>query len=168
MKPFVVPVDFFDFDGFIKATYAFIRDRFREPDPSLWIQAMEPDSDFPEDMDCRDVGQDLEKGLALFVPFALPDMTGGTVCAYGRDYATWRTLEEEGVVPEEQEYLVDDINELGYIVYLNKDRYVIRTAKLFGGLSAGPMPYLEEQENMGLFEGAMTGFLRQFVRFQKE
>lgn len=164
MKQLVIPVERFDFDGFLEATYAFIRDRLKEPDPSIWVQAMEPDSDFPEDMGCRDVREDLEKGLALFVPFALPDMTGGTVCAHGRDYATWQTLEEEGGVPEEHEYLVDDINEIGYIIHVKNEKYMIRTAQLFGGLSAGPLPYLEEQENMGIFEEAMAEFLRKFIR----
>lgn len=164
MKPISLPADRFDFDGFIEAIYIFIRDRFGEPDPSIWVQAMEPDSDFPEDMDCRDVRQDLEKGLALFVPFALPDMTGGTVCAYGRDYATWQTLEEEGVVPEEQEYLVDDINEVGYVIYTKGATCYVSTAKLFGGLAAGPLPYLEKQDDMGIFEAPMTEFLKRFIR----
>lgn len=163
MKQVVIPTERFDFNGFIEATYAVIRDRLKEPDPSIWVQAMDPDSDFPEDMGCRDVWQDLEKGRALFVPFALPDMTGGTVCVYGRDYATWKTLEEEGVVPEEHEYLVDDINEIGYIICKKEEKYVIRSARLFGGLMAGPLPYLEEQVNMGLFEVPMTDFLNSFI-----
>lgn len=164
MKRLVLPVEHFDFDGFLEATYAFIRDRLHEPDPSVWIQALEPGSDFPDDRGCREVREDLDKGLALFFPFALPDMTGGTFCADGNEFATWQSLESEEGVPEEHEYLVDDINELGFIVSMEGANYVIRTARLCGGLQAGPRPYLEVQENMGIFEDAMADFRDRFVR----
>ena len=162
MKPRIFPIDCFDFDGFMESIYAFLLERFQEPDPSIWIQVLEPGSVFPEDRGCRDVREDLRNGLALFFPFALPDMTGGTFCADGRDFATWQTMENEGEVPEDHEYLVDDINELGFIISLEKGVYVIRLATLCGGLQAGPWPYVEEREDMGIFEEKMTDFLNRF------
>ncbi len=160
LKPLFVPIERFHFEKFVQKIYVFLRERLGEPEPSRWIQAMGPDFIVFEDRDSHDVYRELQEGWSLFFPFALPDMTGGTLCADGEDYATWQVLEREGAISEEREYLVDDINELGFILQKKPKFFVIRAGILCGGLQAGPAPYVEQLEDAGLFEPAMSDFLK--------
>ena len=157
MKRITVPREEFDFAGFTRAILRFLQKNVPNWIPSSYgVARVEHPGGIPEDgpgTGPDDFIAELRTGSLLFFPFSASNVGEPIPCADGRS----RKL------PEDAEFVIGEVDCVGYLVKLTRSRFQIDSAIHAGGACPAPPPSVDVAD-CGIFDVPMENFVRKFVK----
>jgi hypothetical protein len=162
----------FDIDGFINGTFSYLKKQMNEDvDLSTIIFRVNNIGGVPEfaEEENRDIKKDLDQGLMLLFPFAMSDCDGGAY--YAEDgFISYQNEENNPDVEIDEdeveipEGLLGELDTLGFLVRKESGYYLVDSAIVYPGASAGPLPSVELLEDVEEFEKLMEDFINRFIK----
>jgi len=171
MKKLIIAEEQFNLSAFLEANCNFYSYHLEdEIDPTQMVYSVMEEGGTPTLYEeKRDLMKDLDKGLMLFVPFAIfEDEDGNFPCADGKTYnVNGNKIDEDEDEDEEineQAFIIGELDIMGFLIAREGNTLHIDSAVCYPGACGGPLPSVEFVEECGLLSEPSEEFIKAFVR----
>lgn len=172
MKRINIDQEKFDLPGLLEESCKFFQFSLEEGfDPTQAIYSVNEVGGMPTLYDeKRDLMNDLDKGLMLFVPFAIfEDEDGNFPCPDGNTYnVNGNKIDEDEDEDEDEEieergFFMGELDIMGFLIAREGNTLNIDTAVCYPGACGGPLPSVDFVEECGILGEPSEEFIRSFV-----